>query len=73
MPEQKAIDDWFASKEGQSCANIETLINQENKTDSQYLRNRLWKAFVAGQASGMRIQREAATEAIKRFADSIFR
>ena len=41
---QQAIDTWFGSEEGKSCSNLKTLgIDKE-----QYLRNRLWKAFVAG-------------------------
>jgi len=52
--EQDAINEWFASKEGVSCADNKTLTLE---TD-QYLRNRLWKAFISGMDAGARIKRE---------------
>ena len=52
-PEQQAIDVWFDSEEGKSCSNAETL--KLEKKQEQYLRNRLWKAFIAGMKAGEEI------------------
>lgn len=56
--EQKAIDHWQRSAEYESLANIRTLVEQADTTDSQYLRNRLWSAFTAGLKAGKQIERD---------------
>jgi|HubBroStandDraft_4_1064222.scaffolds.fasta_scaffold35062_3 hypothetical protein len=56
--EQAAIDAWFESDEGRSLSDVTTIMSQVNKTDSQYLRNRLYRAFTAGMKAGRQIERE---------------
>ncbi len=45
---QQAIDKWFDSDEGKSCLDVKTLTTKSD----QYLRNRLWKAFIGGMDAG---------------------
>ena len=45
-PVAQAWVDWLASEDGQGCARFSTL--QAAKYPSQYLENRLWRAFMAG-------------------------
>ncbi len=59
--EQKAINAWFESDEGKSCCDHSTL---ELKTN-QYLSNRLWRAFTAGQSSGRLIERTRILDKIE--------
>lgn len=63
--EQKAIDEWFASEEGKQCCDAETLETPQYQR--QYLRNRLWKAFVAGMGAGKQINRGATLSAVEKF------
>ena len=63
--EQQAIDDWFDSKEGQSCADVKTL----DITRNEYLNNRLWKAFTSGLDAGKRIGKDRAKKAITKIID----
>lgn len=56
--EQKAIDAWFKSAEGKTCCDIDTLLQSNNRAPSEFLRNRLWKAFTEGMAQGAAIQRD---------------
>ena len=62
-PEQEAVNQWFASEEGKSCCNVDSLDTQ---TDT-YLRNRLWKAFIAGQDSGRHIERQTIMNKVESF------
>ena len=59
--EQRHIDAWFKSIEGKSCTNIRTLdIHIDN-----YLRNRIWKAFIAGMDAGKLIEKNRISKKLR--------
>jgi hypothetical protein len=51
--EKQAWDDWSNSDEGESCLDPDTL--KLPKGQAQFLVNRIWKAFAAGQEAGHRM------------------
>lgn len=65
--EAQSVQAWFDTEEGKSCADIVSLGGKEwNET---YLRNRLWKAFVAGVEAGRQIQRDEMVEKFRKWME----
>jgi len=62
--ETSDYDKWTNSAEGLSAAKIETLGGKTK--DAQYLRNRLWKAYMAGYAAGRKAQISESTERLRK-------
>lgn len=57
--EQAAIDEFFR-KEGDRLSDATTL--EAPQKSSEFLRNRIWKAFTAGVVAGRSIYREEIKE-----------
>ena len=62
--ETSDYDKWTNSEEGVSAAKIETLGGKPE--NAQYLRNRLWKAYMAGYAAGRKTQIAESTERLRK-------
>lgn len=61
----KEHDDWMAwleSEEGQRCSKPFEKFAVEHR---EYIVNRLWAAFSAGQSSGKRLAVESAVEKLR--------
>ena len=52
--ETESYNQWSESDAGKAATNAETI--GAPKENEQYLRNRLWKAYMAGHASGRKCE-----------------
>jgi hypothetical protein len=62
-PEQRAVEEWFDSGEGETCC--------QGAASAEYLRNRLWRAFRAGMDAGKKIARRQAVEAFAKLIGEV--
>ncbi len=65
MTETDCWNKWRESEEGKSCGNVETL--KAPKDQEQFLRNRLWRAFMAGCHAGRELREEDIVHRITMF------